>query len=71
MCALPFQGEKELGEFAFAEGPHRRGMERMIIEMVSMRQSDHAPLLRLVAAGSAESRRFVLRLPAKGKSNAG
>ena len=40
------------------------------IEMVSMRQSDHAPLLRLVAAGSVESRRFVLRLPAKGKSNA-
>ena len=41
------------------------------IEMVSMRQSGHAPLLRFVTAGSAESRRFVLRLPAKGKSNAG
>ena len=44
------------------------------IEMVSMRQSDYAPLLRflmLVIAGSAEGRCFVLRSPAKGKSNAG
>jgi len=41
------------------------------IEMVSMRQSDHPRLLRLVTAGSAESRCFVLRLPAKGKSNTG
>ena len=40
----------------------------------SMRQSDHAPLLRflmLVTAGSAEGRCFVLRLPANGNSNAG
>jgi hypothetical protein len=44
------------------------------IDMVSMRQTDHAPLLRflmLVTAGFAESRCFVLQFPAKGKSNAG
>jgi hypothetical protein len=44
------------------------------IEMVSMRQSDYAPLLRflmLVIAGSGEGRCFVLGLPAKGKSSTG
>ena len=44
------------------------------IEMVPIRQSDHAPLLRflmLVTAGSAAGRGFVLRLPAKGKSSTG
>jgi hypothetical protein len=43
-------------------------------ETVSTRQQDHAPLLRflmLVTAGSAEGSWFPLRLPVKGKSNAG
>ena len=61
-------------------GPNARSLEFRVagrrhgIEMVSMRQSDHAPLLRfliLVTAGFAENCCFVLRLPARGKSNAG
>ena len=54
-------------EFRVAGAPtrHRDGLDEA---------SDHAPLLRfliLVTAGSAAGRCFVLRFPAKGKSNAG
>ena len=47
---------------------------RQGIEMVSVRQHDHAPLLRflmLVTAGSPDGGCFVLRSPAKGNSNPG
>src|SRR5580704_990157 len=55
-----------------ARGPRPRAGAAAFV--LSMRQSDYAPLLRflmLVIAGSAEGRCFVLRLPAKGKSNTG